>query len=411
MLTILTLKMLLMIVYLAHWDWILTQSRKDIVSNINDSKFMAICPIEDRKEELNSIYQSTKNWKLKRDRIFDLKGILNLRKILEELTRDDIVHVFTLKSGLLLCFANIFKKRKKTKNILTITGLGYLFSENSIAKILKFILSFFIDKLINKNFNELIFQNLNDQKLFLEYSNFKNRNTIIPTSGINTEDYLVKPKKDYEDKKLKVIMATRLLEDKGVLKYVELAKITSQPDIEFYLAGDIDEGNPNSLSQNQLQRIKDLEYINFLGQINIKRKLKDFDVNIVMSEYEGSSRILLEAVYVGLICISNNIPGTSTLDVGYPHRTNILIENNDVDRFKKELLKIFNSHNEYLNSTEKFGWDSQKIFKRDQARNDRIVIKHKFTSVKVAEKYNKIYKGYQRSGIGKKWKDSSDVGE
>ena len=252
---------------------------------------------------------------------------------------------------------------------------------------------------------------MNDQKLFLEYSNFKNRNTIIPTSGINTEDYLVKPKKDYEDKKLKVIMATRLLEDKGVLKYVELAKITSRPDIEFYLAGDIDEGNPNSLSQNQLQRIKDLEYINFLGQINIKRKLKDFDVNIIMSEYEGSSRILLEAVYVGLICISNNIPGTSTLDVGYPHRTNILIENNDVDRFKKELLKIFNSHNEYLNSTEKFGWDSQKIFKRDQARNDRIVIKHKFTSVKVAEKYNKIYKRYQRSGIGKKWKDSSDVGE
>ena len=45
MLTILTLKMLLMIVYLAHWDWILTQSRKDIVSNISDSKFMAVCPI------------------------------------------------------------------------------------------------------------------------------------------------------------------------------------------------------------------------------------------------------------------------------------------------------------------------------------------------------------------------------
>ncbi|GIS45520.1 MAG: hypothetical protein Ct9H90mP17_3630 [Actinomycetota bacterium] len=30
MLTILTLKMLLMIVYLAHWDWILTQSRKEL---------------------------------------------------------------------------------------------------------------------------------------------------------------------------------------------------------------------------------------------------------------------------------------------------------------------------------------------------------------------------------------------
>ena len=54
MLTILTLKMLLMIVYLAHWDWILTQSRKDIVSNISDSKFMAVCPIDVNKTVLEN---------------------------------------------------------------------------------------------------------------------------------------------------------------------------------------------------------------------------------------------------------------------------------------------------------------------------------------------------------------------
>ena len=57
MLTILTLKMLLMIVYLAHWDWILTQSRKDIVSNIKDSKFMAVCPIGENEIDLENYYQ------------------------------------------------------------------------------------------------------------------------------------------------------------------------------------------------------------------------------------------------------------------------------------------------------------------------------------------------------------------
>jgi len=56
MLTILTLKMLLMIVYLAHWDWILTQSRKDIVSNISNSKFMAVCPIDVNKNELENLH-------------------------------------------------------------------------------------------------------------------------------------------------------------------------------------------------------------------------------------------------------------------------------------------------------------------------------------------------------------------
>ena len=123
MLTILTLKMLLMIVYLAHWDWILTQSRKDIVSNINDSKFMAICPIDENKIKLENYYHKAVDWNLNRNKIFDISGIRSLRKITKSLNYDDIVHVYTLKSGLLFAFANLFRNNK-TKNILTITGLG-----------------------------------------------------------------------------------------------------------------------------------------------------------------------------------------------------------------------------------------------------------------------------------------------
>ena len=144
MLTILTLKMLLMIVYLAHWDWILTQSRKDIVSNINDSKFMAICPIGRNEIELKNYYKEAIDWKLNRNKIFDFWGIKNLRNTLNDLNSDDIVHVFTLKSGLLFAFANLFRNNK-TKNILTITGLGYLFSDNFKAKILKILLSLILE--------------------------------------------------------------------------------------------------------------------------------------------------------------------------------------------------------------------------------------------------------------------------
>ena len=121
MLTILTLKMLLMIVYLAHWDWILTQSRKDIVSNINDSKFMAICPIGRNEIELKNYYKEAIDWKLNRNKIFDLWGIKNLRNIIKDLNSDDIVHVFTLKSGLLFAFANLFRNNK-TKNCLLYTS-------------------------------------------------------------------------------------------------------------------------------------------------------------------------------------------------------------------------------------------------------------------------------------------------
>ena len=377
MLTILTLKMLLMIVYLAHWDWILTQSRKDIVSNIKDSKFKAICPIDGNKILLEKYYEETVNWKVNRKKILDFYGIRNLRKILESLNSDDIVHVFTLKSGLLFAFANIFR-HNKTKNILTITGLGYLFSENFKAKILRIILSFLIENLINKNFDFLMFQNKEDQKTFNDYSNYQGQTYIIPTSGITVKD--IEIKNDYQNSYLKVIMATRLIKDKGIFEYLELAKSMKNTNFEFYLAGDIDKGNPDSLSEAELDKIKTNSFVHYLGHIDISRELCNFDINIVMSKYEGSSRILLESLYVGLICLSNNIPGTTEFSSKFSNT--FFIEDNNIQEFERNLNEISNSD----------------VIFEDFAKHNRKLIIENYTSEKIASAYNKIYQ-YLREEI------------
>ena len=377
MLTILTLKMLLMIVYLAHWDWILTQSRKDIVSNIKDSKFKAICPIDGNKILLEKYYEETVNWKVDRKKILDFYGIRNLRKILESLNSDDIIHVFTLKSGLLFAFANIFR-HNKTKNILTITGLGYLFSENFKAKILRIILSFLIENLINKNFDFLMFQNKEDQKTFNDYSNYQGQTYIIPTSGITVKD--IEIKNDYQNSYLKVIMATRLIKDKGIFEYLELAKSMKNTNFEFYLAGDIDKGNPDSLSEAELDKIKTNSFVHYLGHIDISRELCNFDINIVMSKYEGSSRILLESLYVGLICLSNNIPGTTEFSSKFSNT--FFIEENNIQEFERNLNEISNSD----------------VIFEDFAKHNRELIIENYTSEKIASAYNKIYQ-YLREDI------------
>ena len=377
MLTILTLKMLLMIVYLAHWDWILTQSRKDIVSNIKDSKFKAICPIDGNKILLEKYYEETVNWKVDRKKILDFYGIRNLRKILESLNSDDIVHVFTLKSGLLFAFANLFR-HNKTKNILTITGLGYLFSENFKAKILRIILSLLIENLINKNFDFLMFQNKEDQKTFNDYSNYQGQTYIIPTSGITVKD--IEIKNDYQNSNLKVIMATRLIKDKGIFEYLELAKSMKNTNFEFYLAGDVDKGNPDSLSEAELDKIKTNSFVHYLGHIDISRELCNFDINIVMSKYEGSSRILLESLYVVLICLSNNIPGTTEFSSKFSNT--FFIEENNIQEFERNLNEISNSD----------------VIFEDFAKHNRKLIIENYTSEKIASAYNKIYQ-YLREDI------------
>ena len=385
MLTILTLKMLLMIVYLAHWDWILTQSRKDIVSNINESKFMAICPIDENKIELENYYHKAVDWNLNRNKIFDISGIRSLRKITKSLNNDDIVHVYTLKSGLLFSFANLFRNNK-TKNILTITGLGYLFSNNFKAKILKILLSFFITHLINKNFDFLMYQNNVDQKTFNNYSKYKGESYIIPTSGISVKEF--KLKKEYRDSNLKIIMATRLINDKGIFEYLELANLMKDSDFDFYLAGDIDKGNPDSLSKFQLNEIKNNKSINYLGHIDISKELHNYDINLVMSKYEGSSRILLESLYIGLICISNNIPGTTELSSKFSN--SFFVNDNNIQEFKRNLNEIIN-YDVFLDGT-------QNEFFGNGADYNRKLINENYTSIKIADAYNKIYQ-YLRGEI------------
>ena len=377
MLTILTLKMLLMIVYLAHWDWILTQSRKDIISNIKDSKFKAICPIDENQIVLENYYEEIIDWKVNRNKILDFSGIRNLRKILESLNSDDIVHVFTLKSGLLLAFANLFRKNK-TKNILTITGLGYLFSNNFKAKILKVILSFLIENLINKNFHFLMYQNGQDQKTFNDYSKYQGESYIIPTSGITVKE--IEIKKEYKNSNLKIIMATRLIKDKGVFEYLELARSMKDSNFEFYLAGDLDKGNPDSLSEADLDKIKKDNFVDYLGHIDINKELHNYDINIVMSKYEGSSRILLESLYIGLICLSNNIPGTTELSSKF--RNTFFIEDNNIQEFERNLNEIIKSN----------------LIFEDFAKYNRELIIENYTSVKIAAAYNKIYQ-YLRKEI------------
>ena len=385
MLTILTLKMLLMIVYLAHWDWILTQSRKDIVSNIKDSKFMAICPIDENKNELENYYEEIIDWKINRNKIFDLLGIKNLRKIVESLNSDDIVHVFTLKSGLLFAFGNLFRLNK-TKNILTITGLGYLFSDNVQAKFLKMILGFLIKNFINKNFDFLIFQNVEDEKIFKNYSKYQGESCIIPTSGIEIDKMEIK--KEYKNSNLKVIMASRLIKDKGIFEYLDLAKLMKDTDLEFYLAGYLDKGNPDSLSIADLDKIKNNIYINYLGHIDVNKELFNYDINIIMSKYEGSSRILLESLYIGLICLSNNIPGT--FELGSKFNNSYLIDENNLQDFKRNLENITNSNVFFDKTQEKFFGKS--------AQHNRELINQNYTSMKIAATYNKIYR-YLRGEI------------
>ena len=320
-----------MINYVAHWDRILIQSRSQIVNELSDYKFRSICPVAN-ENELKNHYAESLNWKIAREKYFDFFAVLSLRKILKNIDDGSIFHIFTLKTGFLFMVSNLFLN-KKFKSTLSITGLGYFFSKNISAKIFKIILQPVFITLINKTYKNIIYQNSKDKLSFNKYSHYKNNSYLIESSGINTDDYLLKN------------------------------------NLTFYLAGDLDKGNPNSLTQKELEDLKKISSLNYLGYINLQKEIHNYDLLLSLSDHEGFSRVLLEAMYVGLFVVAYENNGTEYIN---NFENTILLNSKDIKYLENKI-------NEFLN---------EKISISNQ--NRKQISKH-YSTQYIASQFAKIY--------------------
>ena len=298
-----------MINYVAHWDRILIQSRSKIVNELNNYEFRSICPIDD-EAELKKHYSESVNWQITREKYFDFSAVFRLRKILKNFDDGSIFHIFTLRTGFLFMISSLLLD-KNFKSTLSVTGLGYFFSKNISAKIFKILLRPIFLLLINKTFQNIIYQNTSDEISFNKYSKFKNSSYLIESSGISTSDYFLKEEFN-ED--IKIILAGRFLKDKGIDQYLKLSRNFNQQNVTFFLAGDLDIGNPNSLTEKELDVIKAESSLNYLGYVDLQKELHNYDLLLSLSDHEGFSRVLLEAMYVGLFVIAFNNNGTRYID-------------------------------------------------------------------------------------------------
>jgi glycosyltransferase involved in cell wall biosynthesis len=354
-----------MINYIAHWDRILIQSRVEIINELQNYNFRAICPMG-KTSKIQDHYSENINWRISKTKFFDINAIFKLKRILDNLEEHSIIHVFTLKSGFFFMIAAYFSK-KKFKSTLSITGLGYLFSKRLNTKLIKFLLKPIFVWLINKTFKNIIYQNSSDENLFNKYSKFTNNSYLIESSGLQGNQYLLKEK---FNKELKILLAGRLLEDKGIKKYIDLASQMNTDKVKFYLAGELDKGNPKSLTQRDLEEIKNNKYVEYLGYLDIKKELQDYDILISLSDHEGFSRILLEAVYVGLYCIAYKNSGTEFIENFQNTRT---VDSKDLELINDVITNVLNTE-------------------MNVSLNNRDIIIKKYSTKNIANSFNEIYK-------------------
>ena len=65
-----------MIYYIAHWDWILKNSRSDI-AKVVDFEVTGVAPLKDFKKDLKEDFIETIDWDYNRKKLLHIQGVFN----------------------------------------------------------------------------------------------------------------------------------------------------------------------------------------------------------------------------------------------------------------------------------------------------------------------------------------------
>jgi glycosyltransferase involved in cell wall biosynthesis len=300
------------IVYIVNVDWFFISHRLPLALEAKKKGYVVSIVTSDtgRFKELQSY--GFKLYDLKVDRsgtnpfkefIFILKLAILLRTI-----KPSVIHNITLKMSIYGSIAARFVKTSKTIN--AISGLGYNFTTNRRTwsqRIVHVLMKF---AFINRGLT-FIFQNPNDLLLFQNLNLVKgNRFCIIKGVGVDLDVF--KCAKRNLKGNVNFILTARMLKDKGVLEYINASMIVAMkyPESRFILAGDIDEENPASFSEDDLNIALSGTDVKWLGHQNdILNLLKDADVMVFPSYREGLPKSLIEAAAMGLPILTTNAIG------------------------------------------------------------------------------------------------------
>ena len=222
----------------------------------------------------------------------------------------DIVHHFTIKPVIYGSIAAHMAKIPKIVN--TVTGLGYVFTNEKTAWLRHLVVGLYRISLNCADFT--FFQNQDDYDFFLSRGLVKKSGTaLLPGSGVDCEYFSpLSGLNPLKESQLTFLMVSRLLEDKGVYEFVEAARQVKElhPKARFQLLGRRDVRNPNVLPESDLKSWDNQGLVSWSGEVSDVRPIMAKSNVVVLPSYrEGIPRALLEAAAMAKPIITTDAVG------------------------------------------------------------------------------------------------------
>lgn len=304
----------------------------------------------------------------------ELVALLALVRIFRAI-RPAVVHLVTIKPVL---YGGIAARLVGIPGVVVaISGLGSVFVvQGERAGLIQRAVATLYRIALNHRNLCVIFQNQEDRNtvLSMEAAN-PDQSVIIGGSGADLSSYAPQPEPAGTPI---VVMAARLLLDKGVEVFVDSARILKDRGLKvrMQLVGDRDPGNPRSVTGEKLQQWKNEGVVELLGfREDMNAVFADSHIITLPSYYgEGLPKVLIEAAACGRAVVTTDHPGCR--DAITPDETGLLVPVRDAEALANAIQYL-------IENPER---------RREMGRAGRKLAEEAFDVNKVVERHLEIYK-------------------
>jgi glycosyltransferase involved in cell wall biosynthesis len=238
----------------------------------------------------------------------ELNAILSLIRIYRT-EHPDLVHQFALKP---ILYGTIAARLAGVKTIINApVGMGYVFSSRHWkARLIRPLVILGYRWLMNPPRSRVVLENPDDERLLIDLRIVKAGHTsVIRGAGADLQRFAVSPEPEGG---VLVVLAARMLWDKGVREFVEAARMLKNSGISarFVLVGDADPANPAAIPASRLSAWQSAGIVEWWGhRDDIPKVLSQAHIACLPSYREGLPKVLIEAAASGRAIVATDVPG------------------------------------------------------------------------------------------------------
>lgn len=221
--------------------------------------------------------------------------------------KPDLVHHHTIKPVLYGSLAA--RLAGVPVRVNSITGRGYVFlGKDRRAGLIKALVMPAYRLALGGKGCGAIFENQGDRQYFLSEKLIKPQQAWL-IEGVGVDEVTFTPLPEPAGSPV-IVLAARLLWDKGVGELVEAARLLKDTGARVALVGEPDEGNPKAIPLATIESWRSQGLVEWWGwHDDMSEVYKKCHIVALPSYYEGVPTVLLEAASCGRPLVASDIPG------------------------------------------------------------------------------------------------------